>query len=114
MLSQFSRNLKTTPTDGDDPDDSKDLIELKVEQQLDMLEDEINCPGVGDEELTLEDNEDEIAGDVASSDNLVVNKVIRKAHLSIRVDALPAAQANIGRVCIVKASAYSDSQMMRY
>ena len=108
MLSQFSRNLKTTPTNDDDPDNSKDLIELEVEQQLDMLEDKINCPGVGDEELTLEDDEDDIAGDVASSDNLVVNKVICKAHLSIRVDALPVAQANIGQVCIAKVSAYSD------
>ena len=114
MLSQFSRNLKTTPTNGDDPDNSEDLIELEVGQQLDMLEDEINCSGVGDEELTLEDDEDEIAGDVASSDNLVVNEVIRKAHLSIRLDALPVAQANIGQVCIAKVSAYLDSQMMRY
>ena len=79
-----------------------------------MLEDKINCPCIGDEELVLEDDEDEIAGDVASSDNLVVNKVICKAHLSICVDALPVVQANIGQVCIVKVSAYLDSQMMRY
>ena len=114
MLSQFSRNLKTTPTNGDDPDNSEDLIELEVGQQLDMLEDEINCSGVEDEELTLEDDKDEIAGDVASSDNLVVNEVICKAHLSIRLDALPVARANIGQVCIAKVSAYLDSQMMRY
>jgi hypothetical protein len=113
VLSQFSRKLKKTPANGEDSDEGADPVELDIERQLDMFEDEISGPGVGDEELIVEDNEDEIAGDVAASNALAVDEVIREAGLSIRLDALPAAQANIGRVCIAKVS-YWVMQMTCY
>jgi hypothetical protein len=102
VLSQFSRELKKRRASGEDSDDGEDPIELEVDRQLDMFEDEISGPGIGDEELVADDNEDEIAGDVATSDALAVDDAIRMAGLSIRLDALPAAQANIGRVCVAK------------
>ena len=73
-----------------------------VESQLDMLDAEINGVGVGDEEPVPDDNEDEIAGDVAASDAIGVDNVIHEADMSIHLDALSADQANLGHVSIVK------------
>jgi hypothetical protein len=113
-LSQFSRKLKKKSADGDSAangddfaDDNTDPFELEIEQQLDMLENEINGTGVGDDEPVMDDNDDEIAGDVASSDALAVDAAILEASQSIRVDALSSAEANIGCVSIAKVSPLS-------
>jgi len=71
-----------------------------------MLEAEIHGAGVGDEEIVPSDDSDEVAGDVAASDALAVDDVIRKADMSIRLDPLPANQANLGRVSIAKVSLF--------
>ena len=67
-----------------------------------MLGAEINGVGVGDEELVPDDDEDEIAGDVAISDAIAVNNVICEADITICLNALSADQENLGRVSIVK------------
>jgi hypothetical protein len=72
-----------------------------------MLEAEIHGAGVGDEEIVPSDDSDEVAGDVAVSDALAVDDVIREADMSIRLDPLPANQANLGRVSIAKVSLLS-------
>ena len=81
-----------------------------------MLEAEIHGAGVGDEEIIPSDDSDEVAGDVAASDALAVDDVIRKADMSIHLDPLPANQANLGHVSIAKVSllslvAYSSDVM---
>ena len=76
--------------------------ESLVESQLDMLGAEINGVGVGDEEPVPDDDEDEITGDVATSDAIAVDNVICEADMSIRLDALSADQANLGHVSIAK------------
>ena len=101
VLSQFSRKLKKTPTKGA-REASEEAVQLEAEKELDMLEEEISCFDVGDEEYVAEDNGDEIAADVEVSDALVVEDVICEASQSIRLDALPVSAANIGRVCIAK------------
>jgi len=50
------------------------------------------------------DENDEIADDVAASDALAVDEAILEAELSLRLDPLPADQANIGRISIAKVS----------
>jgi hypothetical protein len=72
-----------------------------------MLEAEIHGAGVGDEEIVPSDDSDEVAGDVAASDALAVDDVIREADMSIRLDPLPANQANLGHVSIAKVSLLS-------
>jgi len=67
-----------------------------------MFDAEINGVGVGDEEPVPDDDEDEIAGDIATSDAVAVDDVIREADMSIRLDALAADQANLGHVSIAK------------
>ena len=80
-------------------------IDLKIEGQLDMLEAELNGEGVGDEEPAVDsDNEDEVAGDVTSSDAAAVTDIICDAEASIHLDPLPLAEANIGCVSIAKVS----------
>jgi len=51
-----------------------------------------------------DENEDEIAGDVAASDALAVDEAILEAELSLRLDLLPSDQANVGRISIAKVS----------
>jgi hypothetical protein len=63
VLSQFSRKLKKTPTNGA-REASEEAVQLEVKKELDMLEEEISCFDVGDEEYVAEDNGDEIAADV--------------------------------------------------
>jgi len=80
-------------------------IDLEIESQLDMFEAEVNGEGVGDEEPVIDsDDDDEIAGDVASSDAAAVTDIIHDAEASIRFDHLPLDEANIGRVSIAKVS----------
>ena len=95
-MSQFSRKLKVVPADGDE-----------TESQLNMFEDEVDSgEGVGDEEPNIDDeDDDEIAGEVASSDAAAVTDIIHEADASIRLDPLPLADANFGRVSIAKVSA---------
>jgi hypothetical protein len=81
---------------------SEEAVQLEVKKELDMLEEEISCFDVGDEEYVAEDNGDEIAADVEVSDALVVEDIICEASQSIRLDALPVSAANIGHVCIAK------------
>lgn len=80
-------------------------LDLEIESQLDMLETEVNGEGVGDEEpdVDLEDN-DELADDVASSDDAAVMEIIRDAELSIRLDPLLSDEVNVGRVSVAKVS----------
>lgn len=90
-------------------DDNEDLEALRVateiEDQLDMLETEVYGDGVGDEEVIVDsDDEDGIAGDVASSDTAAVTGIIHDADASIRLDPLPLDKANVGRVSIAKVS----------
>jgi hypothetical protein len=72
-----------------------------------MFEDEVDSgEGVGDEEPNIDDeDDDEIAGEVASSDAAAVTDIIHEADASIRLDPLPLADANFGRVSIAKVSA---------
>ena len=78
-------------------------INLEVENQLDMFETEVNGEGVGDEELDINsDDEDEIAGDVATSNTATVIEIICDADESICLDHLPSDEANLGRVSIAK------------
>ena len=80
-------------------------INLEIEGQLNMFEAELNGEGVGDEEPAVDsDDEDEIAGDVASSDAATVADIIHDAEESIRLDPLTLAEANIGLVSIAKVS----------
>ena len=79
-----------------------DNEESIIESQLDMLDAEINGVSVGDKEPVPDDNEDEIAGDVAASDAIAVDNVICKADMSICLDALSADQANLSHVSIAK------------
>jgi hypothetical protein len=103
VLSQFSHKLKKVPANRDGKA-SEEAIELEVEKELDMLEEEISCFGVGDEEpeYDVENDEDGIAEDIDISDALVVEDVICEASQSIHLDALPVSEANIGCVCIAK------------
>jgi hypothetical protein len=106
-LSQFSRKIsKTQSADGSEGDEVMDLsIDFEIKGQLDMLEAELNGEGVGDEEPVVDsDDEDEVAGDVASSDAAAVTDIIHNAEASIRLDPLPLAEANIGCVSIAKVS----------
>ena len=60
-----------------------------------MLETEVNGKGVGDEDPDIgSDDEDEIVGDVATSD----------AEKSIHLDPLPLNNVNLGHVSIAKVS----------
>lgn len=78
-----------------------------------MLETEVNGDGVGDEDPVIDsDDEDEIAGDVATSDAAVVTDVIRDAETSIRLDPLPVDDVNIGRVSIAKVSILEPQRLL--
>ena len=102
-MSQFNHKLKAKPTDNGD--ETVDLpIDLEIESQLNMLEAEVNGDGVGDEEPGVDLEDDEIAGDVATSDAAAVTEIIRDAEASIRLDPLPTDEANLGRVSIAKVS----------
>ena len=81
-------------------------LDLEVESQLDMFETEVNGEGVGDEEpdVDLEDDGDEIAEDVASSDTAAVTEIIQDAEKSIRLDPVPSDEVNVGRVSVAKVS----------
>ena len=80
-------------------------IDLEIEGQLDMFEAEVIGEGVGDEEPVIDsDNDNDIAGDVASSDAAAVMDIICDAEASIHLDHLPLDEANIGRVSITKVS----------
>ena len=80
-------------------------LDLEMEGQLDMLEAEVNGEGVRDEDPVIdEDGEDEVAGDVTMSDAVAVTDVILDAEVSIRLDSLPPANANLGCVSIAKVS----------
>ena len=80
-------------------------LDLEMEGQLDMLEAEVNGEGVGDEDPVIdEDGEDEVAGDVTMSDAVAVTDVILDVEVSIRLDYLPPADANLGHVSIAKVS----------
>ena len=104
ILSQFSRKLKKKPNDNDEDEEPEDPVDIATGRQLNALEDEINGVGFGDEELEVDSDghEDEVAGDVAASDALAVDEAILEADMSLRLDPLPADQANIGRISIAK------------
>lgn len=104
-MSRFNRKPKAKPSSTDD--ETVDLpLDLEVESQLDMFETEVNGEGVGDEEpdVDLEDDGDEIAEDVASSDTAAVTKIIQDAEKSIRLDPVPSDEVNVGRVSVAKVS----------
>ena len=83
----------------------EDPTEVEVERQLDLFEEEINGEGVGDEEPLVDpEEEDEVAGDISTSDALAVEDVIREAEGSFRLDPLASDQVNLGRVSIAKVS----------
>jgi len=105
-LSLFNRPLKTKSVDDAEGEESTDAVfmDLEIESQLDMLETEINGDGLGDEDPEVDSDDDEIAGDVATSDAAAVTDVIRDAEASIRLDPLPPNDANLGRVSIAKVS----------
>ena len=107
-MSQFSRKLKKTTTDNDEDEGPENHIDVAIGRQLDELEAEIHGTGFGDEELDVgsDGNEDEIAGDVATSDALAVDEAILEAELSLRLDPLPSNQANVGRISIAKVSSH--------
>ena len=68
----------------DNGDETMDLpIDLEIESQLNMLEAEVNGKGVGDEELDVDLENDEIASDVAASDDTAVTEIICDAEVSI-------------------------------
>ena len=99
-MSQFNHKLNAKPTD-----ETVDLpLDLEIESQLTMLEAEVNGEGVGDEEPDVDLEDDEIAGNVATSDAAAVTEIIRDAEASIRLDPLPTDEANLGRVSIAKVS----------
>ena len=105
-MSLFNRQLKTKPDDAEG-EESTDTVfmDSEIEGQLDMLETEVNGKGLEDEGPDVDsDDSDEIAGDVATSDAAAVTDVIRDAEASIRLDPLPLADANLGRVSIAKVS----------
>ena len=105
-MSQFDRKRKTNPSPTEDGDETVNLpLDLEIESQLDMLETEVNGEGVGDEEPdVLEDNSDEIAEDVASSDTADIMEIIQDAEQSIRLDPVPLDEVNVGRVSVAKVS----------
>ena len=70
-----------------------------------MLETEVNGKGVGNEDPDIGlDDEDEIAGDVATSDAAAVTDVICDAEKSICLNPLPLDNVNLGYVSIAKVS----------
>ena len=81
------------------------FIDLEIEGQLNMLETEVNGDGIGDEDPMIDsDNEDEIVGDVVTSDAAAVSDVIYDAEVSIHLDPLPWDDANLSCVSIAKVS----------
>ena len=61
--------------------------------------------GYGDEEPEAgSDDGDEIAGDVATSDEASVTEIVDEADLSTRLDPLLGFEANVARVAIAKVS----------
>jgi len=75
-----------------------------IGRQLDVLEAEIHGTGFGDKELDVDSdgNEDEIAGDVATSDALAVGEAILEADMSLRLNPLTSDQANMGCISMLE------------
>ena len=90
-MSQFSRRI---PTDED----------TETSEALDMLAVELDQgDGYGDEEPEVgADDGDEIAHDVATSDEATVTEIVDEADLSTRLAPLLGYEANIARVAIAK------------
>ena len=105
-MSQFSRKPKKTTNNNDKDSEPENHIDVRIGRQLDELEAEFHGTGFGDEELDVgsDGNEDEIAGDVATSDALAIDEAILEAELSVRLDLLPSNQANVGHISIAKVS----------
>jgi len=96
-----------SPDDNEGEDLEALHVATEIEDQLDMFETEVHGDGVGDEEVILtvdSDDEDGIAGDVASSDTAAVMGIIHDADASIHLDPLPLDKVNVGRVSIAKVS----------
>lgn len=106
ILPLFNHQLKAKPVDDTEDEEGIDIpIDLEIEGQLDMLETEVNGEGVGDEDPDIgSDDEDEIVGDVATSDAAVVTDVIHDAEKSICLDTLPLNDVNLGCISIAKVS----------
>ena len=95
--------LKVKPTDNGD--ETINLpIDLEIESQLNMLEAEVNGKSVGDEELDVDLEVNEIASDIATSNDTAVTEIICDAEMSIHLDSLPTNEANLGQVSIAKVS----------
>ena len=83
----------------------EDPTEVEVERQLDFFEEEINGKGVGDEEPLVDpEEEDEVAGDISTSNALAAEDVICEAKVSFHLNPLPSDQVNLGQVLIAKVS----------
>ena len=89
----------------DNGDETMDLpMNFEIKSQLNMLKAEVNGEGVEDEELDVNLEDDEIASNVAASDDTAVTEIICDAEASIHLDSLPTDEANLGQVLIAKVS----------
>lgn len=100
ILSQFSRKAKSTSANQENTDGDED----SADDELDMLEQELEFgDSVGDEDPILDEDQDDIAADVIASDSEAINAVIEDdEHDNIRLEALSAADANLGKLSIAK------------
>jgi hypothetical protein len=81
-----------------------DTDQLSEEQEFDALEDDVDGGSFGDEEPELQD-EDELAGDVATSDQAAVDAITEEVGLDNRLLPLSLIQMTAGRLAIAKVCA---------
>jgi hypothetical protein len=108
ILSQFShRKKKKTAEDEDAPtlDDSDDDEDREFEEAMVGLEDGL----VGDEEPGIEEDSEEVAGDVEASDAAAVEGIISQAQLNSRLQELSKGDSLLGRTSIAKVGFFVPS-----
>jgi hypothetical protein len=101
VLSQFShRKKKKTAEDEDAPtlDDSDDDEDREFEEVMGGLEDGL----VGDEELGIEEDSEEVASDVEASDAAAVKGIISQAQLNNHLQELSKYDSLLGQTSIAK------------
>lgn len=84
-----------------------DTDQLSEEQEFDALEDDVDGGSFGDEEPELQD-EDELAGDVATSDQAAVDAITEEVGLDNRLLPLSLIQMTAGRLAIAKLRALAN------
>ena len=88
ILSQFSRRFKAKSADSD-------TLDVDEDEMFATLED----GAVGDEEPGLEEDSEEIAGDVAASDQAMIDDIIEEVELDGRLSSAPLSPAGVRVGC---------------